>query len=125
MIDTPSYTLNHEEVAKALEEGVRFAESVTPDEVEVDRYGHAAALWSVGEDAGGRARANASAINIGCGGDAAEYSIGGARMLRTCSSTANGFKLSTKMGSRGEAAAVGEAVEGFGVDVDSRGWARD
>ena len=45
MIDAPSYTLNHEEVAKALEEGVRFAESVTPDEVEVDQYGHAAALW--------------------------------------------------------------------------------
>lgn len=44
MIDAPSYTLNHEEVAKALEEGVRFAESVTPEEVEVDAYGHAAAL---------------------------------------------------------------------------------
>jgi NADPH-dependent glutamate synthase beta subunit-like oxidoreductase/NAD(P)H-flavin reductase len=44
MIDSPSYTLNHEEVAKALEEGIRFAESLTPDEVEVDRYGHAAAL---------------------------------------------------------------------------------
>jgi len=26
LIDAPSYTLNHEEVAKALEEGVRFAE---------------------------------------------------------------------------------------------------
>jgi NAD(P)H-flavin reductase len=44
MIDSPSYTLNHEEVAKALEEGIRFAESLTPDAVEVDRYGHAAAL---------------------------------------------------------------------------------
>ena len=44
LIDAPSYTLNHEEVAKALEEGVRFAESVTPEEVEVDAYGHAAAL---------------------------------------------------------------------------------
>ena len=30
MIDSPSYTLNHEEVAKALEEGIRFAESLTP-----------------------------------------------------------------------------------------------
>ena len=27
LIDGPSYTLNHEEVAKALEEGIRFAES--------------------------------------------------------------------------------------------------
>ncbi len=44
LIDSPSYTLNHEEVAKALEEGVRFAEGLTPRAVEVDRFGHAAAL---------------------------------------------------------------------------------
>jgi NADPH-dependent glutamate synthase beta subunit-like oxidoreductase/NAD(P)H-flavin reductase len=47
MIDSPSYTLNHEEVAKALEEGVRFAECVAPEAVEVDAYGHAAALHVV------------------------------------------------------------------------------
>ena len=44
MIDAPSYTLNHEEVAKALEEGVRFAEELTPEEVDVDLYGHAKGL---------------------------------------------------------------------------------
>jgi NADPH-dependent glutamate synthase beta subunit-like oxidoreductase/NAD(P)H-flavin reductase len=44
MIDAPSYTLNHEEVAKALEEGVRFGESLTPEAVVVDEFGHAAAL---------------------------------------------------------------------------------
>ncbi|MDE2005908.1 MAG: FAD-dependent oxidoreductase [Rhodospirillales bacterium] len=44
MIDSPSYTLNHEEVAKALEEGVRFAEGLTPLAVETDRFGHAASL---------------------------------------------------------------------------------
>jgi NADPH-dependent glutamate synthase beta subunit-like oxidoreductase/NAD(P)H-flavin reductase len=44
LIDSPSYTLNHEEVAKALEEGVRFAEDLTPAAVEVDRFGHAAGL---------------------------------------------------------------------------------
>jgi NADPH-dependent glutamate synthase beta subunit-like oxidoreductase/NAD(P)H-flavin reductase len=44
LLDAPSYTLNHEEVAKAMEEGVRFAEGLTPLEVETDRYGHAAAL---------------------------------------------------------------------------------
>jgi len=44
MIDSPSYTLNHEEVAKALEEGVRFAEELTPEAVDVDLYGHATAL---------------------------------------------------------------------------------
>jgi NADPH-dependent glutamate synthase beta subunit-like oxidoreductase/NAD(P)H-flavin reductase len=44
LIDSPSYTLNHEEVAKALEEAVRFAEGLTPRAVEVDAFGHAAAL---------------------------------------------------------------------------------
>ena len=44
MIDSPSYTLNHEEVAKALEEGIRFAEGLTPHEVVLDQYGHAKAL---------------------------------------------------------------------------------
>ena len=44
LIDSPSYTLNHEEVAKALEEGIRFAENLSPLEVETDAYGHASAL---------------------------------------------------------------------------------
>ncbi|MBL8835292.1 MAG: FAD-dependent oxidoreductase, partial [Alphaproteobacteria bacterium] len=44
LVDAPSYTLNHEEVQKALEEGVRFAEGMTPVAVEVDAYGHAAGL---------------------------------------------------------------------------------
>src|SRR3954470_7916486 len=44
LIDSPSYTLNHEEVEKALEEGVIFAEGLTPSRIEVDRYGHARAV---------------------------------------------------------------------------------
>ena len=44
LIDSPAYTVNHEEVAKALEEGVRFAETLDPRAVEVDARGHAAAL---------------------------------------------------------------------------------
>ncbi|HET9579940.1 MAG TPA: FAD-dependent oxidoreductase [Usitatibacter sp.] len=44
LIDSPSYTLNHEEVEKALEEGIRFAENLTPLGVEVDEYGAARAL---------------------------------------------------------------------------------
>jgi NADPH-dependent glutamate synthase beta subunit-like oxidoreductase/NAD(P)H-flavin reductase len=39
LIDSPSYTLNHEEVEKALEEGIRFAEGLTPVAVDVDNYG--------------------------------------------------------------------------------------
>jgi NADPH-dependent glutamate synthase beta subunit-like oxidoreductase/NAD(P)H-flavin reductase len=44
LIDSPSYTLNHEEVHKALEEGIRFAEGLTPLAVEVDEAGRARAL---------------------------------------------------------------------------------
>ena len=44
LIDSPSYTLNHEEVEKALEEGIVFAEGLTPLRVEVDEHGHAKAL---------------------------------------------------------------------------------
>src|SRR5215472_13427295 len=44
LVDAPSYTLNHEEVAKAMEEGIRFAEGLTPRAVEIDRFGQAAGL---------------------------------------------------------------------------------
>ena len=39
LVDSPSYTLNHEEVEKALEEGIAFAESLAPAHVDVDNYG--------------------------------------------------------------------------------------
>ncbi len=44
LIDSPSYTLNHEEVEKALEEGINFAECLSPTRVEVDEFGHARAI---------------------------------------------------------------------------------
>jgi NAD(P)H-flavin reductase len=44
LVDSPSYTLNHEEVEKALEEGIRFAENLTPAAVEVDEFGYARGL---------------------------------------------------------------------------------
>jgi NADPH-dependent glutamate synthase beta subunit-like oxidoreductase/NAD(P)H-flavin reductase len=44
LIDSPSYTLNHEEVEKALEEGIRFAEGLTPLAIDVDEAGHAIGL---------------------------------------------------------------------------------
>jgi NADPH-dependent glutamate synthase beta subunit-like oxidoreductase/NAD(P)H-flavin reductase len=44
LIDSPSYTLNHEEVEKALEEGITFAEGLTPTRIEVDRNAHARAV---------------------------------------------------------------------------------
>ena len=66
LIDAPSYTLNHEEVALALEEGIRFAESLTPVEVEVDAHGHAAALM-VRNASGEVVRMPARAILVAAG----------------------------------------------------------
>ncbi|MBN8531411.1 MAG: DUF559 domain-containing protein [Alphaproteobacteria bacterium] len=44
LTDSPSYRLNHEEVEKALEEGIFFLENATPTAVELDTHGHARAL---------------------------------------------------------------------------------
>ena len=44
LIDSPSYTLNHEEVEKALEEGISFAEALNPTRIEVDEFGAARAI---------------------------------------------------------------------------------
>jgi NADPH-dependent glutamate synthase beta subunit-like oxidoreductase/NAD(P)H-flavin reductase len=43
LIDSPAYR-NHEEVHKALEEGIRFAEELTPVAVRTDRHGAARGL---------------------------------------------------------------------------------
>ena len=42
--ESPAYRLNHEEVVKALEEGVRFAERLNPVEAILDPYGAVAAI---------------------------------------------------------------------------------
>jgi NAD(P)H-flavin reductase len=44
LVDSPAYTLNHEEIEKALEEGIRFAEGLTPTKVEIDEFGHTRAV---------------------------------------------------------------------------------
>jgi NADPH-dependent glutamate synthase beta subunit-like oxidoreductase/NAD(P)H-flavin reductase len=44
LVDSPSYTLNHEEVEKALEEGIAFAEGLTPVRIDVDEHGHASSV---------------------------------------------------------------------------------
>lgn len=44
LTDSPAYRLNHEEVEKALEEGIRFAECLDPKSIEVDRFGHVRAI---------------------------------------------------------------------------------
>lgn len=67
LIDSPSYTLNHEEVALAMQEGIRFAECVTPERVELDSYGHAAALHAVKhtfDEAAGKVSPGGEAVRL-------------------------------------------------------------
>ncbi len=44
LVDSPSYTLNHEEVHKALEEGIVFSERLSPLEIMVDENCYTAAI---------------------------------------------------------------------------------
>jgi NADPH-dependent glutamate synthase beta subunit-like oxidoreductase/NAD(P)H-flavin reductase len=44
LTESPAYRLNHEEVAKALEEGIRFIEKVSPVEAVPDEHGAVRAL---------------------------------------------------------------------------------
>ena len=44
LIDSPAYTLNHEEVELALQEGIVFAECLNPSAVQVDEFGAARSL---------------------------------------------------------------------------------
>ncbi len=44
MVDSPAYRLNHEEVIKALEEGISFIENVNPEEAVVDENNHVQAM---------------------------------------------------------------------------------
>jgi NADPH-dependent glutamate synthase beta subunit-like oxidoreductase/NAD(P)H-flavin reductase len=40
LYDSPAYRLNHEEVIKAFEEGIAYAENLSPVEAVADEYGH-------------------------------------------------------------------------------------
>ncbi|MEP7366619.1 MAG: FAD-dependent oxidoreductase [Acidobacteriota bacterium] len=67
LIDSPSYTLNHEEVKLALEEGIWFSECLSPAGIGVDRFGHAASLtcekqsW---DDAAGKLRSTGEKVTL-------------------------------------------------------------
>ncbi|MBW7850511.1 MAG: FAD-dependent oxidoreductase [Rhodospirillales bacterium] len=65
LTDSPAYR-NHEEVDKAMEEGIRFAEGLTPLAVEVDRFGHADGL-RVRDAAGDETVLPARAILVAAG----------------------------------------------------------
>ena len=42
--DSPAYTRNHEEITKAFEEGIYYAEALNPKAAKLDRYGHIEAM---------------------------------------------------------------------------------
>jgi len=44
MLDSPAYRLNHEEIIKALEEGIAYAENLSPVEAVADEFGHVKSL---------------------------------------------------------------------------------
>lgn len=47
MQDSPAYRRNHEEVIKALEEGIYYAEDLEPKAARLDKYGHVESLVCV------------------------------------------------------------------------------
>ncbi len=51
LVDAPAYRLNHEEVIKALEEGIVFAENLNPIEAVPDKYGAVGAMIFARESA--------------------------------------------------------------------------
>ncbi len=65
MQDAPSYRLNHEEVEKALEEGIAFCEGLEPVSMETDSYNHVKTLKVKSAD--GEATVPARAILIAAG----------------------------------------------------------
>lgn len=44
LVDSPAYRLNPEEVELAMEEGISFMEEVSPERIDIDRYGHASGI---------------------------------------------------------------------------------
>lgn len=66
MQDSPSYKLNHEEVFKALQEGINFTGEMQPTEVVVDHFNHAKDLVVL-DNKGNEKHIPASSIFIAAG----------------------------------------------------------
>jgi NADPH-dependent glutamate synthase beta subunit-like oxidoreductase/NAD(P)H-flavin reductase len=65
MVDSPAYRLNHEEIIKALEEGIWFAENLDPQEIIADAQDYARALVCKGP--GGRVELPARTVLVAAG----------------------------------------------------------
>ncbi|MBB4284574.1 FAD-dependent oxidoreductase [Roseospira goensis] len=67
LTDSPAYRNNHEEVEKALEEGITVAELWSPVRVELDRFGHAEGLLVEHRETGERRTIPARSIIVAAG----------------------------------------------------------
>ena len=65
MVDSPAYRLNHEEIIKALEEGIWFAENLDPREIVADDQDQARAI--VFEGANGRVELPVRTVLVAAG----------------------------------------------------------
>jgi NAD(P)H-flavin reductase/NADPH-dependent glutamate synthase beta subunit-like oxidoreductase len=65
MVDSPAYRLNHEEIIKALEEGIAFAENLDPREIIADDQDQARAIVFEGSE--GRVEVPARTILVAAG----------------------------------------------------------
>ncbi len=113
LVDSPSYTLNHEEVQKALEEGIWFAECLSPTAIDVDAGGAARAIrmarqqrgedgkWSSGDEVELPARsvlvaAGTQPNTVLAREDAAHFPLDG-KYFRACDEDGNTVKPETSI----------------------------
>lgn len=65
LADSPAYRLNHEEVIKALEEGIEYVECLSPIEAVPDERGHVSALkFERMTETGGKWRASGETVTL-------------------------------------------------------------
>ncbi|MDO9467902.1 MAG: FAD-dependent oxidoreductase [Thiobacillus sp.] len=67
MADSPAYLRNHEEIIKALEEGIYYAEALEPTEAVLDEHGHVQQLRCVHTESGEEVSLPARAVLVAAG----------------------------------------------------------
>ena len=123
MIDAPSYTLNHEEVAKALEEGIRFAESADAEGSGSGpvRPRRGAALVKT---AAGETRAHAGASRFWSPPERSPIRCSGAKTRTNVFLDGKWFQAVDEDGQPVKPERVAKPAQASGADVDSRGRPR-
>ena len=103
-----------------MQEGIRFAENLTPEEVEVDQYGHAAAL-QLKSSRRERRVSDAREVNSGGRGYAAEHRLG-REDPDNVFLDGRWFQAVDEDGQSGQAGTLRETDRRPGADVHSQRW---